>query len=230
MPSDPTPSAWTSTWKPALDFDTPAGRLLRELVRIVPKGSRLTLFGSAPLQITLDPAFLSVDLDCFGDDALAGLVAAKGLADTKRPVYVQVCSHLNFRTSPLWRERAYVHSMEGRTIILPHPIDILIGKLHRLEPKDVKAFRLVRDKTGHPTEEEMIRELQGAVDLFRPGFDEEKGQDLKVTTRLLWQEFFGKEIDPVETIIKPALARRRAGHEKDVSATDHRAALRRLGS
>jgi hypothetical protein len=230
MPSDPTASAWTSSWKPALDFDTPAGRLLRELVRAVPKGSRLTLFGSAPLQITLDPAFLSVDLDCFGDDGLADLVTAKGLGDTKRPVYVQVCSQLNFRTSPLWRERAYVHPMEGRTIVLPHPLDILIGKLHRLEAKDLKAFRLVRDKTGHPTEEEMIWELQEAVDLFRPGFDEEKGQDLKVSTRLLWRDFFGKDIDPVEAIIKPALARRRAGYEKDVSATDHVAALRKLGS
>ena len=42
----------------------------------------------------------------------------------------------------------------------------------------VGAFEAVIKKTGHPTSEEFIRELQFAVDLFRPSFDEEQGHDL----------------------------------------------------
>lgn len=56
---------------------------------------------------------------------------------------------------------------------IPHPIDILIGKLGRLDAKDVLAFRRVIEVTGHPTKEEFLRELQNAVDLFRPAFEDE---------------------------------------------------------
>jgi hypothetical protein len=230
MPNDPTKSAWTKTWQPILDMAAPSGVLLLEVVRLMPEGSRITIFGSAPLQLSLDHSFLSIDMDCFGEENLQTLVADNGLDAKSRSPYVQVCSQLNFKTSPLWKDRAYSYPLEGRTVIIPHPIDILIGKLHRMEEKDMNAFKLVRDKTGHPTEKEMIEELQAAVDLYRPGFDEEKSQDLKTTTRMLWQEFFGKDIDPVKVIIAPALETRRAGYEKDVSQTDHLSALRRAGS
>jgi hypothetical protein len=95
-----------------------------------------------------------------------------------------------------------------------------------MEEKDFKAFELVREKTGHPTEEEMIYELQMAVDLFRPGFDEETDRDLKTTTRQLWQGFFGKDIDVHAAIIAPALGIRKAGYAQDVSKTDHLRTLR----
>jgi len=224
----PTPSLWTDSWEPQIDLDTPAGRTLEEIVRLVPVGTRITLFGSAPLQICLDPQFLSQDVDCFGPTELKKLVDDHGLSETSRKPYVQVCHELNFRTSPKWLTRAHAFPLDGRIVVIPHPIDILIAKLNRMEEKDLKAFKLVREKTGHPTEAEMIAELQIAVDLFRPGFDEEKAVDMKVTTRLLWRDFFGHDIDVSEKIIRPALLIRKQGFAPDNPVTDYKAELLRL--
>ncbi len=82
---------------------------------------------------------------------------------------------MNFRTSQRWKGRTQSGRIGNCTFIFPHPIDILIAKLNRLDDKDIRAFRAVIAKTGHPTEPELIKELQLAVDLFRPSFDEEQG-------------------------------------------------------
>src|SRR5260370_32372993 len=98
------------------------------------------------------------------------------------------------------------------SLLLPNPMDILIAKLNRLDEKDLLAFRVVLAKTGHPTEAELITELQMAVDLFRPSFDEEQGHDLVNNCRRLWPLIYGREIDPRKEIIAPALALRKAGY------------------
>ena len=113
-------------------------------------------------------------------------------------------------------------------ITLPHPMDILIAKLHRLADKDLAAFRLVIEKTGHPTEEEMRRELQAAVDLYRPNFDEEIGGDITTNTRVLWHELWGKEIDVRKEIIAPARERILKGYAPDLARRDYKSELRRL--
>ncbi len=225
MPENPTLSRWTDSWSPQVNLDTPAGRVLVDLVKCVPEGTKITLFGSAPLQVCLAPTFISEDIDCFSPLDLADIVHKNGLGEGVRSPYVQVCYDLNFRTSPRWLGRAATIPLEGRILILPHPIDILIGKLHRLEPKDLKAFHLVRDVTGHPTESELIEELQAAVDLFRPAFDEEAGGDLKITTRILWKEFFGRDINVRDEIIAPALRLRELGYSPDRPKTDYKSRL-----
>jgi hypothetical protein len=143
---------------------------------------------------------------------LEAIVEAAGLGDEQRRPYIQVGSGLNFRTSPHWATRTQSFDLGNCTFILPHPIDILIGKLNRLEEKDLEAFRVVSRKPGHPTEAELTHELQMAMDLFRPGFDEENAHDLVNNTRWLWPLIFGREIDPRAEIIAPALAIRRAGY------------------
>ncbi|MBM3840392.1 MAG: hypothetical protein FJ398_20995 [Verrucomicrobia bacterium] len=79
-------------------------------------------------------------------------------------------------------------------------------------------------KTGHPTQAELIHELQMAVDLFRPSFDEEQGHDIANNCRRLWPLIYGREIDPRREIIAPALQKRREGYGEPTR--DYKQALR----
>ena len=54
--------------------------------------------------------------------------------------------------------------------------------------------------------------LSSDVDLFRPSFDEEQGQDMGNNCRRLWPLIFGREIDPRKEIISPALQKRKEGY------------------
>ena len=202
-------------WSVETRLDTPAGQVLQQLAAALPAGRefQITLFGSAPLQMEIEVSLLSGDVDLFSDaEDLEEFVKAAGLGDEQKRPYIQVCSGLNFRTSPLWGTRTREIKIRNCTFVLPHPIDILIAKLNRLEEKDLEAFRVVLRKTGHPTEQELIRELQFAVDLFRPGFDEENAADLTNNTHRLWPLLYGRAIDVRAEIISPALAKRRAGY------------------
>ena len=204
-----------ASWAGSVNLDAPAAELLRELVAGLPPSGEfnITVFGSAPLQILVDSTLTSADVAVFSDfAALREAVDKTGLSQAKATFYIQVSSELNFRTSPRWRTRTQSARIGNCTFIFPHPIDILIAKLHRLDEKDLRAFRTVITKTGHPTETELIGELQMAVDLFRPSFDEEQGHDLAGNCRRLWPLIYGREIDPRQEIIVPALAIRKAGY------------------
>jgi hypothetical protein len=203
------------SWNEVVELETPAGRALQTLVDILPEASayKITLFGSAPIQLTIDRTLLNGVIDVFSDhDDLSEIVAKAGLGEGTSDFHIQVGSELNFRTSPRWRSRSQSLQIRNCTIEIPHPMDILIAKLNRLEEKDIEAFRVVRRKTGHPTEEELIHELQLAVDLFRPNFDEEQAHDLADNCRALWPIIFGREIDPRREIIVPALKQRKDGY------------------
>lgn len=63
-----------------------------------------------------------------------------------------------------------------------------------------------------------------AVDLFRPGFDEENAADLANNTTRLWPLLYGRQIDVRREIIAPTLAKRRAGY--DLPARDYKRELR----
>ena len=203
------------SWAGSIDLNSRAAELLRKLAGVLPKDRELsiTVFGSAPIQICVDSTLTSADVDVFSDFEFLREIADKaGLGQDKSAFYIQVSSELNFRTSPRWRQRTQAAKVGNCTFIFPHPIDILIAKLNRLDDKDVRAFRTVLSKTGHPTEAELIKELQLAVDLFRPSFDEEQGHDLANNCRRLWPLIYGREIDPRKEIIAPALAIRKAGY------------------
>jgi len=203
------------SWAGSINLNTRAAELLRKLVSVLPQNRdfTITVFGSAPIQICIDSTLTSADVDVFSEfEHLREIADKAGLGQDKAAFYIQVSSELNFRTSPRWRERTQSTRIGSVTFVFPHPIDILIAKLNRLDEKDVRAFEIVRARTGHPTEAELINELQLAVDLFRPSFDEEQGHDMANNCRRLWPLIFGREIDPRAEIIAPALAIRKAGY------------------
>lgn len=207
------------------DWDSPAGKLLDRLASALPEEPPRTVivFGSAPLQMLLDRNFLSQDCDVIGDEAVES--AARGLSQPTSgggDLYVQVSDALTFRTAQGWEQRALRIVRYGHTFVFPHPWDILVSKLGRLEEKDLEAFRLVIERTGHPTEEEFKTHLRLAVDLFRPQFDEEHGHDYAVQTRLLWKLVYGAEIDPRTEIIQPALERRHRQYQEGESSLKDR--------
>ncbi len=126
---------------------------------------------------------------------------------------VRICDPLAFKSTFDWRARAIEVERHGHLFRFVHPWDVLVSKLQRLEEKDLDAFRLVIAKTGHPTEQEFLRHLQKAVDLYRPKFDEETQRgDMMANTRLLWQELWGRTIDPRAEIIRPAVERTNRAH------------------
>lgn len=113
-----------------------------------------------------------------------------------------------------WQDRALTVERHGHLFRFVHPWGILVSKLQRLDEKDLKAFQLVVNLTGHPTEEEFAWHLQSAVDLYRPIFDEEGSLgDMFNNTRLLWKALWQKEIDVRARIIRPALERQRHDFE-----------------
>jgi hypothetical protein len=203
------------SWAGSIDLSTPAGQLLQQLIKVLPQGRHfeITVFGSAPLQIMIDSRLNSADVDLFSSaEEMRELVDRAGLGQDRAAFYIQVSSELNFRTSPRWKDRLRMIEVGNCTLRFPHPIDILIAKLNRLDEKDLEAFRVVIRKTGHPTEAELIHELQMAVDLFRRSFDEEQGHDMANNCRRLWPIIFGRPIDPRAEIIAPALEKRREGY------------------
>jgi len=207
------------SWAGSINLNTRAAELLRKLVAVLPQNREfaITVFGSAPIQICVDSTLASADVDVFSDFEFLREIADKaGLGRDKTEFYIQVSSELNFRTSPRWKGRTQSARIGNCTFIFPHPIDILIAKLNRLEEKDLLAFRTVLSKTGHPTEAELIHELQLAVDLFRPSFDEEQGHDMANNCRRLWPLIYGREMDPRAEIIAPALKIRREGYGEPV--------------
>ena len=216
-------------WNSPIDWGTPAGQLLSRFAAALPadRGYRITVFGSAPLQLTLDRDLLSGDVDIFSDDDedLTEAVRQAGLAKGHGGLYLEPSFELSFRASTRWRQRAKVIQLGKLTLTFPHPLDILIGKLGRLDPKDLEAFKRVVQLTGHPTAEELIPELQNALDLFRPAFDEETPNRYPENTQRLWQELYASDIDVRKAIIEPAIKKRQEGYGE--SPPDYKGVLGR---
>lgn len=206
-----TDESWIRSWRPELNWNAPAGRVLDRLAAALPRNQqwRVIVFGSAPLQLAFDASFISADVDVISPDAIEKHLAAAELLKGSAEIYIDPCQIAAFNAPGDWMLRSHEEERGGVRFIFPHPLDLLVAKTHRLEEKDLRAFRLVQRATGHPTEAEMLHGLRAVVDSYKPGFDEEKNADMAGNTRRLWRELFHRDIDVRAEIIAPALEARR---------------------
>jgi hypothetical protein len=119
-----------SWWRAEIDWNTVAG----EFLSLLPSDRhfQITLYDSAPLQLTLDRTLLSGDIDLFSgnEDDLASVIHAHKLGkEDGGAFYLEAGCELSFRTSPKWKSRAKSYELKNVTLTIPHPLDILIGKL-----------------------------------------------------------------------------------------------------
>jgi hypothetical protein len=167
----------------------------------------ILVFGSAPLQICIQHDFLSADVDISvyeQEEAIKELVEEIGFSKGKAPFYIEIVPIYIFRPGTDWRDRAMPVQLDGVGFLFPAPIDILLGKLRRLEEKDVLAFDLVIRRTGHPTEDELIHELRAAWDMFYFQKDGQKSA-LWRNTEKLWLRVYRRAIDARVEIVQPVL-------------------------
>jgi hypothetical protein len=205
---------FNESWRPEINWQTLAGQVLDKLVDCLPadRSWGIIIFGSSPLQLALDPTFASAHVDVIPSEDIEGFCRSAGLLEGQARIYVEPCTAAAFTASADWTNRACEIQRRHVMLVLPHPIDILVAKVKRLDEKDLRAFHLVRDKLGHPTEDELIKALRRVVDIYRPSFDEESAGDPRANTELLWRNLFGKSINVAQEIIAPALAERRKNY------------------
>jgi hypothetical protein len=216
-------------WPVAIDWDSPAGQLLSRLGEIVPADRRtpILLFGSAALQVTLAPSVLSDDTDIAPDIVpyspdsesfkhaldrveLSNLIQSHGLAKGQRKLHIQVNAFEAFDPGSRWGRRTMTVDRGNIRITIPHPMDILIAKLHRYEAKDLEAFKKMYALTGFPTFEALLAELRSSPRLFAKRdtshahmpaqFPESKITE--AVPQLFW-EMWGKRISVRHDIIEP---------------------------
>lgn len=213
-----------------INWETPSGRLIRKFIATLPKDRPIVLnvFGSTPLQLKVDATFLSGDVAIFSDQDFAEHAQAVGLAKGQSEPYIEIVPPNVFIATDVWRERGDKVVFGNVTVYIASPLDVLVGKVRRLEQKDLDAFDLMKLKTGGPSEDELKKALQAVVfQLFRPTFDEENpGGDPKANTRRLWLHLFGHDIDVSREIIAPGIALTAAGRGYDLP--DSRNALREI--
>ncbi len=88
-----------------INWQRAAGWGLKLLASLLPPtpGLRITVFGSAPLQLLLDSSFLSQDVDVFPPEDFFALVSevvdANNLSKDKAEFCFQVCDHLAFKST-----------------------------------------------------------------------------------------------------------------------------------
>jgi len=212
-----------------LNWDSPNGQLLKTFIERLPQDRPIVLnvFGSTPLQMRLDPSFLSGDVDIFTSEDLSGILQDLRLGKEHAKPYIELVPETIFITTPAWRDRAAKEVFGNVTVYIAGPLDVLVGKLKRLEAKDMKAFDLVKARTGGPSEVELKEALRLVVDMYRPAFDEENpGGDPIANTRRLWKHLYGHDIDVRREIIVPAIEARKEAYGQN--APDYRAQLREV--
>ena len=118
-------------------------RVVQDAARLIRKGE-LIVFGSAALSFWLRDAPVSRDVDVWCEprdrgELVEALMGEFSWYHDKHGTHVEVWGPETFKAPPLWRTRAKVFPFEGVPeveVVVPHPHDVLIAKLERMDPKD----------------------------------------------------------------------------------------------
>jgi hypothetical protein len=199
-------------WRPEMNWETKAGHALSALLAGLHNAGGewlVNVFGSAPLQMAYAQDFISNDVDTSvvwqKEPEFERVINENRLGRNQAELFIQPCKEAAFRTSPKWKDRAFCDVRGNITLRFAHPLDILIGKLNRLEEKDLKAFHLVRSVTGQPTEQTMLQELREAPDLFSHAYmAPHRTATSAQNVARLWSIFYQRGIDVELEIIIPA--------------------------
>src|SRR5688572_32486655 len=101
-------SWFNESWRPEINWDTPAGRLIDDLVDSLPASRpwRIIIFGSSPLQLAIDPTFLSADVDVIPQEDIESHCRAAGLLKGQSDFYIEPCTVAAFTAAADWMIRA----------------------------------------------------------------------------------------------------------------------------
>ena len=214
------------------NWQTPVGEKIDLFLKAVAErfpgySETILIFGSATIQLRLDPSFNSADADLRVNsrdiEDFKALSEELGMGKSGKDgglFYLDICPAMAFRSTEDWWSRAHTETRHGLKIMIPQVRDILVGKLHRYRkpdqqgvvPKDLRAFVRIRELTGHPTEQELLDDLllcPHAWNLQLNG----NVTDFRLNIEDLWPVLFNKPLSVAEQIIKPLIGElERAGY------------------
>jgi hypothetical protein len=118
-------------------------RVLTDAARLVRDGE-IVVFGSSALAFWLEDAPASRDVDVWTDppgagDAVEALMGELSWCHDRHHVWVEVWGPETFAAPSDWRSRARVlrqDDLPGVRLVVPHPHDVLLSRLERMEPRD----------------------------------------------------------------------------------------------
>lgn len=166
--------------------------ILSDAIRLLGEGE-LVVFGSAALALWLRDPPASRDVDLLCEPAEKGEILTAMMGELSwyhetHGVFVEVWAPETFAAPDGWRERARLvthQDFPGVRLIVPHPHDVLVSKLERMESKDREhARRILAEypltttafddlvatsphRCGQITDAERVRRFEGGLRVAR---------------------------------------------------------------
>jgi len=173
-------STWKNwPWKAEIDWNSPPAKTLDVFAKFLAadpdfREATITVFGSAPLEMCLRLPVNSADVDTMSDqfqDLIQVTLQRRNPTLGMEP-HIQFVMPGIFRPAQSWALRLERQTRNGIQLLLPHPIDLLFGKLHRLAQKDILAFDLLRERFQRPTRDDIDQYCKENLDIFLSSRDE----------------------------------------------------------
>ena len=122
--------------------------ILNDAARLVGEGE-IVVFGSAALAFWLEAPPASRDVDVLCEPAEKGEILTAMMGELswyheKHGAFVEVWAPETFAAPDGWRERARLvqhQDLPRVELVIPHPHDVLVSKLERMESKDREHAR-----------------------------------------------------------------------------------------